>query len=120
VGRAELDDTSRPEAVHQIGAMNLREAPRKDIAALAFAAASIPVTKMALMFWEYRLHLPLLPFIEPAALLLALGVAIVTASYFPRSWVTRLFRVAAIVVWSGLAYFIVAFVPGCMWAPACL
>lgn len=93
---------------------------RFELAAFAFAAASIPATKMALMFWEYRLHLPLARFTEAAALLLALAAATLAAITFSRTWGARLLRVAAVLIWSAFAYLAVALVPGCLWAPACL
>jgi len=91
-----------------------------DFLVLVLAIACVPVAKIALMYWEYRLRWPLAPLIESLALLLALGAAAWAASYFPGSWVKKLCRIAAVGVWSCLAYLIVAFVPGCMWAPACL
>ena len=54
------------------------------------------------------------------ALFLALGAAVLTASYFSDSLVKKLLWVVAVSAWSCLAYLIVSFVPGCMWAPACL
>jgi hypothetical protein len=100
------------EADNQTGAMSPKEASRRDMAALAFAAACIPTTKAALMFWECRMDLPSFPFIEPAALPLALSSAIFTVSFLPCSWMKRFFRGAAIIAWSGLAYLIVVFIPG--------
>jgi hypothetical protein len=101
--------------------MNFRKNHQgSDIAALTFAAGCVPATKIALMYWEYRLHWPLPQLVEPILLLLALCLAFFTASYFPRSWLMKLIRVAAVGIWSYVAYFFVAFVPGCLWAPACV
>src|SRR5450830_1253006 len=88
--------------------------------ALALAIACVPVTKIALMYWEYSLRWPLPALAEPIALFLALALAVFAASYFPGSWLKKLGRIAALGVWSCLAYFMIVFVPGCMWAPACL
>lgn len=99
----------------------MRNYPRRfDRTALVFATVSVPVVKVMLMFWQYRLHLPLFPVIEAVALVLALCAAIFAASYFRGNLIIRLFRVAAVVVGSGFAYVVVAFFPGCFWAPACL
>ena len=72
------------------------------------------------MYWKYRLLGTFPEFIEPIALFLALGAAVLTASYFSDSLVKKLLWIVAASIWSCLAYLIVAFVPGCMWAPACL
>lgn len=101
--------------------MNFRVLHRySSVPALAFAAGCVPVTKIALMYWKYRLLGTFPEFIEPIALFLALGAAVLTASYFSDSWVKKLLWFVAVSVWSCLAYLIVSFVPGCIWAPACL
>lgn len=101
--------------------MNLKVLHRySSVPALAFAAGCVPVSKIALMYWKYQLLEPLPEFIESIALFLALGAAVLTASYFSDSLVKKLLWVVAVSVWSCLAYLIVSFVPGCIWAPACL
>lgn len=101
--------------------MNFRVLHRySSVPALAFVAGCVPVSKIALMYWEYRLLGTIPEFIEPIALFLALGAAVLTASYFSDSLVRKLLWVVAVSAWSCLAYLIVSFVPGCMWAPACL
>ena len=91
-----------------------------DLAALAFAALSVPVAKIVLLYWQYQLHWPLTRQVDAVVPYLALALALLAASYFPRSWMTKVLRMAAVVAWSCLAYFVVAIMPGCLWAPACL
>lgn len=52
------------------------------------------------------------------ALALALALAVLAASSFPRSWMTKVLRMAVVVVWSCFTYFVSAIIPGCLWAPA--
>ncbi|MGK5026183.1 hypothetical protein [Janthinobacterium sp. RB2R34] len=91
-----------------------------DLAALAFAVILVPAVHIALMYWEYQLHLPLSRQVDTFLVLLALVLAVLAASYFPPSWMKKVLRVIAVVVWSCLAYFVSSFMPGCIWAPACL
>lgn len=91
-----------------------------DLAALAFAVLSVPVVKIALLYWQYQLHWPLTRQVDTVVPYLAVALAVLAAGYFPRSWMTKLLRMAAVVAWSCLAYFVVAIMPGCLWAPACL
>jgi hypothetical protein len=101
--------------------MNFKVRPGySSVPALAFAAGCVPVSKIALMYWKYRLPWPFPEFIEPISLFLALGAAVLTVSYFSYSLVKKLLWVVAVSVWSCLAHLIVSFVPGCTWAPACL
>lgn len=101
--------------------MNFSVRPRYlGLLAFAFAAGCVPVSKIALMYWQYRLLVTFPEYIEPTVLFLALGAAVLTASYFSDSLVKKLLWVVAVSVWSCLAYLIVSFVPGCIWAPACL
>lgn len=95
-----------------------------DLAALAFAALSVPVANIALLYWQYQLHWPLTrqvgTVVTYLALALALALAVLAASYFPPSWITKVLRMVAVVVWSCITYFVSAIIPGCIWAPACL
>ncbi|MES2299151.1 MAG: hypothetical protein V4582_19050 [Pseudomonadota bacterium] len=91
-----------------------------ETAALLAAATCVPLTKVALMFLEYRLHVPMFPLLEGLALILALIAACLIASHSARSLQGKLLRGAAAVSWSVVAYFVVVFMPGCAWAPACV
>lgn len=91
-----------------------------DLAALAFATLSVPVANIALLYWQYQLHWPLTRQVHTVVTCLALALAVLAASYFPPSWMTKVLRMVAVVVWSCIAYFVSAIIPGCIWAPACL
>lgn len=84
------------------------------------AALSVPVANIALLYWQYQLHWPLTRQVDAVVPYLALALALLAASYFPRSWMTKVLRMAAVAVWSCIAYFVSAIIPGCLWAPACL
>jgi hypothetical protein len=104
-----------------LGALNLTEnRPILNFAAFTIVAACVPVTKIAIMFWEYRLHFPLDKSFEPVALVFALVAAGFVACRGAHSLNTKLLRIMLVLFWSALAYVVVAFVPGCIWAPACL
>lgn len=90
------------------------------IAALALAAGCVPVSQIALMYLEYRLGWPLTSTSYRFTLLLAVATAVLIAGSLSGSWAAKLLRISIISVWSYVALFLVAFVPGCMWAPACL
>lgn len=90
------------------------------IAAFALAAGCVPVSQIVLMYLEYRLGWPLTSTSYRLTLLVAIGAAVLIASNLSGSWRTRLLRVSIIAVWSYVALFVVAFMPGCIWAPACL
>ena len=89
------------------------------IAMLLIAAACIPVTKVALMFWEYRLLFPLAKPVGNAALIIALILACLFASFAATSLKGKLALGTTIIVWSVFAYLAVVAGPGCLWAPAC-
>ena len=91
-----------------------------DFAALAFAALSVPVANIALLYWQYQLHWPLARQVYIVALCLALALALLAASFYPASWITKVLRMVAVVVWSCIAYVVSAFIPGCIWAPVCV
>jgi hypothetical protein len=93
---------------------------RWDIAVLWIALGSVPLAKIMMMYGEYRLHWQLHHIAEPLVLVLALGLAVIATLYTRRPWSGQLLRIAAIAAWSFLAYVLVSFVPGCMWAPACV
>lgn len=84
------------------------------------AALSVPVAKIGMLYWQYQLHRPLTRQVDAVVPYLALALALLAASYFPRSWMTKVLRMAAVAVWSCIAYFVSAIIPGCLWAPACL
>ena len=87
----------------------------------AFAAfASVPMTKLGLLFWEHKLHLRLAPFVEPALVLVVLVAAITWAAVTGPSVVLSVLRVFAMLLWVVFTYLFVALVIGCNWAPACL
>ena len=90
------------------------------IVALALAAACVPITQGALMYLEYRLGWPLTSASYRLTLLLSIGTAVLIAGNLSGPWTTKLMRIAIIAVWSYVALFVVAFIPGCIWAPACL
>lgn len=90
------------------------------IAALALAAGCVPVSQIALMYLEYRLGWPLTSASYHLTLLLATGTAVLIAGNLSGPRTTRLLRISIIAVWSYVALFVVAFMPGCIWAPACL
>jgi hypothetical protein len=84
------------------------------------AFALVPLTKVALLFSEYRLHLAVAEWVQVSLLALALGVAVSWAVVTSQSWQGTVVRAVSLLVFAGLAYFVVLFVPGCLWAPACL
>lgn len=84
------------------------------------AALSVPVAKIALLYWQYQLHRPLTRQVDTVVPYLALALAVLAAGYFPPSWMTKVLRMAVVVVWSCIAYFVSAIIPGYLWAPACL
>ena len=90
------------------------------IGTLALAAGCVPAIKTALMYWEYRLQRPVSPDMDSLILLLGLVAAGLITSILPGAWPVKLLRIALIGLWSYVALLIVAFVPGCLWAPACL
>ena len=91
-----------------------------DLAALAFAALSVPVANIGMLYWQYQLHWPMTRQVHTVVIYLALALAVLAASYFPPTWMTKVLRMAVVAVWSCIAYFVSAFIPGCIWAPACL
>lgn len=84
------------------------------------AGAFVPLTKVVLMYWEYRLHLPLAPWFETTALIVALAIACVIACRGAPSSQAKLLLSTVAIAWAAFACVAVSFVPGCVWAPACL
>lgn len=84
------------------------------------AFGSVPVAKLGLLFWEHKLNLGLASFVEPVLVFMALVAAITWAAATGPSWVWSAIRVLAMLLWAGFIYVFVSFVPGCIWAPACL
>ena len=80
----------------------------------------VPVTKIGLMFWEYELHFVLPSSVEVGAILAASLFAVAWAAQSARTRSESILRVSAMAIWVCFAYLFVAFIPGCIWAPACL
>src|SRR4051794_346220 len=88
---------------------------------LALAAfALVPVAKISLLFCEYKLNLPLGNWGEGFVLALAGGLALTWAFLSAKTKKDRATRVLCVLLFASIGYFIVLFVPGCVWAPACL
>lgn len=88
---------------------------------MAFAAlAVVPVVQIALLFAQYRLEFAVAPWVKVASLAAALAGGVAWAVVGARSGLSACGRVSAVVVWAACAYVFVSFVPGCVWAPACL
>lgn len=90
------------------------------IAALALAAGCVPATQIMLMYFDYRLGWHVTSTFYRVTLLLALAVAVIITSSLSGSWSMKMVRVVLIGAWSYAALIFAAFMPGCMWAPACL
>ena len=91
-----------------------------DLAALVFALLIVPVVNIAMLYWQYQLHHSLTRQAGTIVIFLALVLAVLAVSYFPVSWLTKVLRMVAVIVWSCIAYVVSVFIPGCIWAPVCL
>ncbi len=84
------------------------------------ALAAIPVTNVALLFSEYKLHV--VPSKEFAILVLgtALVLSVAWAANQTKSLRFNVLLGIAFLAWAGFSYLVTVFLPGCIWAPACI
>ena len=117
----ELQDAILARVQGAGGKIDSAEIPSKlNLAAISIAAACVPLTKATFMFAQYRLHFAPDASYELAALVVATIAACVLACRGAVSPQSILLRAAAAILWSGVAYVVIAFMPGCLWTPACL
>lgn len=78
------------------------------------AIALVPVAKLVLMLWEYQFLMPMSPLAHWLIIVSVLLISCTLGGVAARSHVFPF--VVGVAAWSCLAYLVVSFFPGCMWA----
>lgn len=81
------------------------------------ALALVPAAKVSLLFWEYRLEFDLNRTVELLLLAVSLAASMAWSVVGTKSGIAVTAKALGLLVWAGVAYLVVSFVPGCMWAP---
>jgi hypothetical protein len=84
------------------------------------ALAAMPATNVALLFSEYKLHAVPSRALSVLALGAALVLSVAWAATQARSLRFKVLLAVAFLAWAGLSYLVTVFLPGCIWASACL
>ncbi len=84
------------------------------------ALSAVPTTQIALHYVKYKLQWAAPSWFDSCALGVALLFSTSWAVWEGATTARRVLLILALILWAVISYLAVSFMPGCIWAPACL